>query len=238
MRDDEEPDLVASNPRPWRAPSSIAEQDPRISVNCPDSLILLPQDEPPPHQRLDARLARWRCTTVDAWCQLASVLGDPIGRLVMESGHHAGSSWRGPTNEAGLGQLPVGDCSSGVRARVSVAVAVPARARAPGAVLRWIGRTSTVPASIVPASISVVNGSAHQKGPDRQAEPGSRFQERSVVCGFRLSTPELVAVRCVYRGWGLHKWLGSSPWGMIVFPSSALLLQTRREPPACDDSGR
>ena len=61
---------------------------------------------------------------------------------------------------------------------------------------------------------------AHQKGPDRQAEPGSssKSDPSALARGFRLST-ELVAGVLVgaFIGWALDKWLGISPWGMIVF---------------------
>ncbi len=54
-----------------------------------------------------------------------------------------------------------------------------------------------------------------EAGPPQQ-DPG---QNASMLArGFRLST-ELVAGVLVgaFIGWALDKWLGSSPWGMIVF---------------------
>ena len=61
---------------------------------------------------------------------------------------------------------------------------------------------------------------AQQKGPDRQAEAqsGSKSDPSALARGFRLST-ELVAGVLVgaFIGWALDKWLGISPWGMIVF---------------------
>ena len=61
---------------------------------------------------------------------------------------------------------------------------------------------------------------AHQKGPSRQVEAGSssKSDPSALARGFRLST-ELVAGVLVgaFIGWALDKWLGISPWGMIVF---------------------
>ena len=61
---------------------------------------------------------------------------------------------------------------------------------------------------------------AQQKGPGRQAETqsGSKSDPSALARGFRLST-ELVAGVLVgaFIGWALDKWLGISPWGMIVF---------------------
>jgi ATP synthase protein I len=61
---------------------------------------------------------------------------------------------------------------------------------------------------------------AHQKGPGRQVEAGSssKSDPSALARGFRLST-ELVAGVLVgaFIGWALDKWLGISPWGMIVF---------------------
>ena len=60
---------------------------------------------------------------------------------------------------------------------------------------------------------------AHHKG-DRPAETpsGSKSDPSALARGFRLST-ELVAGVLVgaFIGWALDKWLGISPWGMIVF---------------------
>jgi ATP synthase protein I len=61
---------------------------------------------------------------------------------------------------------------------------------------------------------------AHQKKADRndEAGPGPRSDPSALARGFRLST-ELVAGVLVgaFIGWALDKWLGISPWGMIVF---------------------
>ena len=61
---------------------------------------------------------------------------------------------------------------------------------------------------------------AQQKGPGPQAETrsGSKSDPSALARGFRLST-ELVAGVLVgaFIGWALDKWLGISPWGMIVF---------------------
>jgi ATP synthase protein I len=58
------------------------------------------------------------------------------------------------------------------------------------------------------------------KGTSRQAETpsGSKSDPSALARGFRLST-ELVAGVLVgaFIGWALDKWLGISPWGMIVF---------------------
>ena len=59
-----------------------------------------------------------------------------------------------------------------------------------------------------------------QKKPkqDVQAGSGSRSDPSALARGFRLST-ELVAGVLVgaFIGWALDRWLGISPWGMIVF---------------------
>ncbi|MCX7312520.1 MAG: AtpZ/AtpI family protein [Hyphomicrobiales bacterium] len=61
---------------------------------------------------------------------------------------------------------------------------------------------------------------AHQKGPGPEVETqsGSKSDPSAIARGFRLST-ELVAGVLVgaFVGWVLDKWLGISPWGMIVF---------------------
>jgi ATP synthase protein I len=62
---------------------------------------------------------------------------------------------------------------------------------------------------------------AHQKGTSRKDEAGpssSKSDPSALARGFRLST-ELVAGVLVgaFIGWALDKWLGSTPWGMIVF---------------------
>jgi ATP synthase protein I len=62
---------------------------------------------------------------------------------------------------------------------------------------------------------------AHQKGTGRKDEAGpssSKSDPSALARGFRLST-ELVAGVLVgaFIGWALDKWLGSTPWGMIVF---------------------
>lgn len=59
-----------------------------------------------------------------------------------------------------------------------------------------------------------------RQGTSRKAETGSgpRSDPSAIARGFRLST-ELVAGVLVgaFIGWALDKWLGISPWGMIVF---------------------
>ena len=53
---------------------------------------------------------------------------------------------------------------------------------------------------------------------DVKTGSGSRSDPSALARGFRLST-ELVAGVLVgaFIGWALDKWLGISPWGMIVF---------------------
>ena len=59
-----------------------------------------------------------------------------------------------------------------------------------------------------------------QQGASRKVEAGSssRSDPSALARGFRLST-ELVAGVLVgaFIGWALDRWLGISPWGMIVF---------------------
>jgi ATP synthase protein I len=59
-----------------------------------------------------------------------------------------------------------------------------------------------------------------QKSANRPADsaPASRSDPSALAKGFRLST-ELVAGVLVgaFIGWALDRWLGISPWGMIVF---------------------
>jgi ATP synthase protein I len=57
---------------------------------------------------------------------------------------------------------------------------------------------------------------AANRQPDVQA--GSKSDPSAIARGFRLSS-ELVAGVAVgaFLGWALDKWLGTSPWGMIVF---------------------
>jgi ATP synthase protein I len=61
---------------------------------------------------------------------------------------------------------------------------------------------------------------SHQQGTGRKVDAGSgsRSDPSAIARGFRLST-ELVAGVLVgaFIGWALDKWLGISPWGMIVF---------------------
>jgi len=59
-----------------------------------------------------------------------------------------------------------------------------------------------------------------QQGVSRKVETGSssKSDPSALARGFRLST-ELVAGVLVgaFIGWALDRWLGISPWGMIVF---------------------
>lgn len=59
-----------------------------------------------------------------------------------------------------------------------------------------------------------------RKGTSRQVESGSssKSDPSALARGFRLST-ELVGGVAVgaFIGWALDRWLGISPWGMIVF---------------------
>ena len=61
---------------------------------------------------------------------------------------------------------------------------------------------------------------SHQEGTSRQPEagPSSKSDPSALARGFRLST-ELVGGVAVgaFIGWALDRWLGISPWGMIVF---------------------
>jgi len=61
---------------------------------------------------------------------------------------------------------------------------------------------------------------AHKNGTSRQTEagPSSKSDPSALARGFRLST-ELVGAVAVgaFIGWALDRWLGISPWGMIVF---------------------
>src|SRR5262249_41857347 len=61
---------------------------------------------------------------------------------------------------------------------------------------------------------------AHRDGTNRQTEagPSSKSDPSALARGFRLST-ELVGGVLVgaFIGWALDRWLGISPWGMIVF---------------------
>ncbi len=60
---------------------------------------------------------------------------------------------------------------------------------------------------------------AQQKvSPTVEAGSGPRSDPSALARGFRLST-ELVAGVLVgaFIGWALDRWLGISPWGMIVF---------------------
>ena len=60
----------------------------------------------------------------------------------------------------------------------------------------------------------------HHQQPGRPDEVGAapRADPSALARGFRLST-ELVAGVLVgaFIGWALDRWLGISPWGMIVF---------------------
>ena len=82
------------------------------------------------------------------------------------------------------------------------------------------GKAATDEAALSARLQSLSERLAHQKGPGRQAEagPSSKSDPSALARGFRLST-ELVAGVLVgaFIGWALDKWLGISPWGMIVF---------------------
>jgi ATP synthase protein I len=59
-----------------------------------------------------------------------------------------------------------------------------------------------------------------QKGTSRQVESGSssKSDPSALARGFRLSTELVVGVAVgAFIGWALDRWLGISPWGMIVF---------------------
>ena len=58
----------------------------------------------------------------------------------------------------------------------------------------------------------------HRASPEPEAGSGPRSDPSALARGFRLST-ELVAGVLVgaFIGWALDRWLGISPWGMIVF---------------------
>ena len=58
----------------------------------------------------------------------------------------------------------------------------------------------------------------HRADPKVEAQSGPRSDPSALARGFRLST-ELVAGVLVgaFIGWALDRWLGISPWGMIVF---------------------
>jgi ATP synthase protein I len=61
---------------------------------------------------------------------------------------------------------------------------------------------------------------AQHQGKDRETEAGSgpRSDPSALARGFRLSS-ELVGAVAVgaFIGWALDRWLGISPWGLIVF---------------------
>ena len=59
---------------------------------------------------------------------------------------------------------------------------------------------------------------AKRPAQDVKTGSGSRSDPSALARGFRLST-ELVAGVLVgaFIGWALDRWLGISPWGMIVF---------------------
>ena len=61
---------------------------------------------------------------------------------------------------------------------------------------------------------------SHQEGTSRPVEAGSssKSDPSALARGFRLSTELVVGVAVgAFIGWALDKWLGISPWGMIVF---------------------
>jgi ATP synthase protein I len=58
----------------------------------------------------------------------------------------------------------------------------------------------------------------HDRPPDSEPPPRSAADPSAIARGFRLST-ELVAGVLIGAGigWLLDRWLGTLPWGMIVF---------------------
>jgi len=51
-----------------------------------------------------------------------------------------------------------------------------------------------------------------------EAVPGSRTDASALARGFRLSTELVVGVLVgAFIGWVLDRWLGISPWGLIIF---------------------
>jgi ATP synthase protein I len=58
----------------------------------------------------------------------------------------------------------------------------------------------------------------HDRPSDSEQSPGPAADPSAIARGFRLST-ELVAGVLIGAGigWLLDRWLGISPWGMIVF---------------------
>ena len=77
---------------------------------------------------------------------------------------------------------------------------------------------------------------AHQKGRPGKPKLGSssKSDPSALARGFRLST-ELVAGVLVgaFIGWALDKWLGISPWGMIVFLLARLCRRRRQRDARC-----
>jgi ATP synthase protein I len=82
------------------------------------------------------------------------------------------------------------------------------------------GNRSAEEAALSARLQSLGNRLAQHQQADRKVEPGSgpRSDPSALARGFRLST-ELVAGVLVgaFIGWALDRWLGISPWGMIVF---------------------
>ena len=81
------------------------------------------------------------------------------------------------------------------------------------------GNRSAEEAALSARLQSLGNRLAQHQQADRKVEPaGPRSDPSALARGFRLST-ELVAGVLVgaFIGWVLDRWLGISPWGMIVF---------------------
>ncbi|MEX2036738.1 MAG: AtpZ/AtpI family protein [Xanthobacteraceae bacterium] len=74
--------------------------------------------------------------------------------------------------------------------------------------------------AVLSARLQRLGERLNEKRPAQDVKTGSRSRSdpSALARGFRLST-ELVAGVLVgaFIGWALDRWLGISPWGMIVF---------------------